>query len=246
MIPREVEGEGLFAGRIANIAEPAWNALRDHFGLNGRREGQAARMLTGELFKVILSLLHAPRYQEEHRNALSADWAHPPVPRNRALFNELVAAGGLVATLLDAGSDVDNAIHDLLGETAAQIGPLRRHDDGQVRDQDLMVSIAYWGGAPGGWRPRDFVSEGGASAALGEQTGDLWLNEETCLANVPEAVWQYQLAGYPVIKKWLGYRQADRRDGKPLTLGEAKSDTSKNRAIAGFGLRFDAARRFLT
>jgi hypothetical protein len=32
-----------------------------------------------------------------------------------------------------------------------------------------------------------------------------------------EAVWTYQLGGYPVLKKWLGYRQADRRGGKPLT-----------------------------
>jgi hypothetical protein len=39
---------------------------------------------------------------------------------------------------------------------------------------------------------------------------------------VPEAVWTYQLGGYPVLKKWLGYRQADRRDGNPLTDDERK------------------------
>ncbi|WP_230628513.1 type ISP restriction/modification enzyme [Sphingomonas sp. Leaf37] len=220
VIPREVEGEGLFAGRLANLAEPAWNALRDQFGLIGRREDQPARTLTGELFKVIIALLHAPRYQEEHRSALSADWAHPPIPRDRVLFNELVGAGRVVSTLLDAGSDAEVAIREALGERAAHIGLLRRRDDAQVRDQDLMVSIAYWGGAPGGWRPRDFRPDEVAPAAFGERTGDLWLNEETCLANVPEAVWQYQLAGYPVLKKWLGYRQADRREGNPLTLTE--------------------------
>jgi hypothetical protein len=32
----------------------------------------------------------------------------------------------------------------------------------------------------------------------------------------------YQLGGYPVLKKWLGYRQADRRDGKPLTDDERR------------------------
>jgi hypothetical protein len=219
VIPREVEGEGLFAGRLANVAQPAWNAFRDHFDLIGRREDQSARTLTGELFRVIIALLHAPRYQEEHRSALSADWAHPPIPRDRDLFDELVVAGSLVSKLLDAGSDAEDAIREALGERAAQIGPLRRRDDAQVRDQDLSVSIAYWGGAPGGWRPRDFDEV--APAAFGESTGDLWLNDETCLANVPEAVWQYQLAGYPVLKKWLGYRQADRRGGKPLTLAEA-------------------------
>ncbi|HWJ39238.1 MAG TPA: type ISP restriction/modification enzyme, partial [Sphingomicrobium sp.] len=52
--------------------------------------------------------------------------------------------------------------------------------------------------------------------AWGEQTGDLFLNAETHFAHVPEAVWLYQLGGYPVLKKWLGYRQADRREGRPL------------------------------
>jgi hypothetical protein len=35
-------------------------------------------------------------------------------------------------------------------------------------------------------------------------------------------VWKYQLGGYPVLKKWLGYRQADRRDGEPLTDDERR------------------------
>jgi len=41
-------------------------------------------------------------------------------------------------------------------------------------------------------------------------------------ANVPEAVWTYQLGGYPVLKKWLSYRQADRRDNKPLSTDERR------------------------
>lgn len=59
-------------------------------------------------------------------------------------------------------------------------------------------------------------------AAWGERTGDLYLNEEADFANVPELVWTYQLGGYPVLKKWLGYRQADRRDGKALTDDERR------------------------
>ena len=58
--------------------------------------------------------------------------------------------------------------------------------------------------------------------AWGEITGDLYLNDEAYFANVPELVWSYQLGGYPVQKKWLGYRQADRRDGQPLTDDERR------------------------
>lgn len=39
---------------------------------------------------------------------------------------------------------------------------------------------------------------------------------------MPEAVWKYELGGYPVLKKWLGYRQANRRDGMPLSVDERR------------------------
>ena len=38
--------------------------------------------------------------------------------------------------------------------------------------------------------------------------------------NVPEDVWRYELGGYPVLKKWLGYRDARRRNNRPLSLAE--------------------------
>ena len=60
------------------------------------------------------------------------------------------------------------------------------------------------------------------SQEWGERTGDLFINAEAHLAHVPEAVWTYQLGGYPVLKKWLGYRQADRHDGKPLSDDERR------------------------
>jgi len=43
------------------------------------------------------------------------------------------------------------------------------------------------------------------------------LTTRTFFANVPQGVWTYQLGGYPVLKKWLGYRQVDRNEDKPLT-----------------------------
>jgi hypothetical protein len=49
-------------------------------------------------------------------------------------------------------------------------------------------------------------------------TGDLYLNESIFLAHVPREIWRYELGGYPVLKKWLGYRQANRRDNEPLSL----------------------------
>src|SRR5205823_5273981 len=109
------------------------------------------------------------------------------------------------------------------GETVTR---LKRLDEKQVRPEDLKVTVTYWGGGKGRWKPRPFMEEElpavGFQDAWGEQTGDLYLNDAACFANVPELVWTYQLGGYPVLKKWLGYRQADRRDGRPLTDDERK------------------------
>ena len=38
--------------------------------------------------------------------------------------------------------------------------------------------------------------------------------------HVPELVWKYELGGYPVIKKWLGYRDHGRRPGVILSIQE--------------------------
>lgn len=221
VIPKEVVGTGLYSHRLANITESAWKAMRDHFGLEGRREDDPAREFVGKLFRAIFALLHSPQYQEDHKSALSADWAHPPIPRDAALFDELVEAGGKIVELLDAETDASPVFKDILEDMAKTIGPIQRVDGQQVQPADLAVTITYWGGGKGRWRPRAFKSEEHGADALGQRTGDLYINDDVYFSNVPENVWDYNLGGYPVIKKWLGYRQANRRNGGPLTLEEA-------------------------
>jgi hypothetical protein len=42
---------------------------------------------------------------------------------------------------------------------------------------------------------------------LGSRTLDIYLNADVWWGNVPIKVWDYSLGGYPVIKKWLSYRE---------------------------------------
>ena len=56
----------------------------------------------------------------------------------------------------------------------------------------------------------------------GEETGDLFVSKTVFFRHVPERVWRFELGGYPVLEKWLGYREAKRRGGRPLTLAEAQ------------------------
>ena len=227
VFPRQTHGSDLLSDSDANLPEATWRILRDHFGLTGERRDDSARALVGRLFRVIFAVLHAPSYQAEHKSALSADWAHVPIPRDAKLLDRLAAAGEQITRLLDSGRDAGDVIKAVIGaDRARALGQLKRTDARQVRADDLKVTVTYWGGGKGRWKPRAFTAEELPATefgkAWGERTGDLFVNDHTYFSDVPELVWNYQLGGYPVLKKWLGYRQADRRDGKPLTDDERR------------------------
>jgi hypothetical protein len=227
VFPRETRGDDLLKYREANLGESTWRVLRDHFDLSGERRDEAARAFVGRLFRVTFAILHAPSYQAEHKSALSADWAHLPIPKDPEVFSRLVAAGEQVVRLLDANLAAQGTIEAVLGpDLAHAVGPPKRVDGKHLQSDDLKVTITYWGGGKGRWKPRPFMADEVPNPefaeAWGERTGDLYINGSAFFANVPEMVWSYQLGGYPVLKKWLAYRQADRRNGKPLTNDERR------------------------
>ncbi len=223
VFPRETRSDDLLSDRDANISEPIWRVLREHFGLTGLRRDVDARSFVGRLFRVGFAVLYAPAYQREHKSALSADWAHLPIPKDRDIFDRLVDRGEVVTRLLDANRDANDVIKTVIGqERTAALGPLRRIDDGHLGPADLKITVSYWGGSRGRWEPRSYTLAEAPLDLWGERTGDLYINDTAFFANVPEAVWTYQLGGYPVLKKWLGYRQADRRDGRALTDDERR------------------------
>ncbi len=48
------------------------------------------------------------------------------------------------------------------------------------------------------------------------------------------------MGGYPVLKKWLGYRDAKRRDGRPMTLAELDHLRTMVHRLAALLLLHDA------
>jgi hypothetical protein len=89
-----------------------------------------------------------------------------------------------------------------------------------VGQADLIVEYSFFGGATGGWRSRSALEGEPMHEEWGEHTGDLFLNDSVFLRHVPEKVWRYELGGYPVIKKWLGYQDRGRRPDVPLSMQE--------------------------
>jgi hypothetical protein len=62
-------------------------------------------------------------------------------------------------------------------------------------------------------------------------THDVYLNNAAYWRNVPETVWGYTVGGYPVMKKWLSYREFELL-GRALTPDEAREVTHMARRIA--------------
>jgi len=175
----------------------------------------------------------SPQYQQDHQDGLAQDWAHLPIPREGTLLDQLAQAGDKIAVLLEPSEDPEPVATGIVGaDPFRKLGDLRRIDGAPVQARDLLVTSSYYGAAKGDWRQRAFTARELPLSVWGPETGDLHINAEICFANVPEAVWRFELGGYPVLKKWLGCRQANRQGDRSLTLAEARHFRSMVQRLA--------------
>lgn len=159
---------------------------------------------------------HAPLYERDRKDSLAQDWAHIPIPRLKGVFGKLAKLGKSIAILLDPLKDPSAVARKALAGDLKSLGVVWRAGEGTVVESDLTVDISHYGAAVGGWWERAPAADEEARPWWGTSTGDLYLNDGVFFRNVPEAVWRYELGGYPVLKKWLGYREAKRRRGKAV------------------------------
>jgi len=207
--------------RRSNIARNVWEVLKQAFSLNGDISGKDACSLARSVARVSMAIGHAPQYQSEHKESLAQDWIHLPIPKSRELFDELVSTGDMLSVLLNPVADASKTLKTILGDEAKHLAVPNKVGGGNLGEKDLLVEYSFFGGAQGGWRNRaDFDGEP-KYAEWGERTGDLYINNAVFFQHVPERIWRYELGGYPVIKKWLGYRDRGRRPGIPLSVQEA-------------------------
>jgi hypothetical protein len=231
--PRESASGALVSERTANLFPGAWTVLKSAWDLPGDFGGDAAKRLVSRLFRLALAIMHAPQYERDHADAIAQDWAHLPIPKRMALLDQLADVGNELAVLLDPTADAGLVVDGIIGRPAAKrLGVLTRSDGGAICAEDLTVEVSYYGAAVGRWTPRTPSADEGIRACWGGTTGDLAINSTVRFSNVPESVWRYELGGYPVLKKWLGYRHRDRRDRRPLSLEEAKHFRSMVQRLA--------------
>ncbi len=205
-----------------------------------------------DLFHHVVATLHDPAYRAANAGALRMEWPRIPLPGwpdgNAGGASEALAAsaarGRALAALLDSDTAVAGVTTGALRPEWASIAVPATTDGGNMAGEDFAVT-AGWGHfgtgdavMPGQGRAveRDYTAAERAALAdavptLGNTAFDVYLNERAYWRNVPAAVWNYQLGGYQVLKKWLSYRES-KVLGRPLLAAEVQHFTDTARRIA--------------
>jgi hypothetical protein len=199
-----------------------------------------------ELFFHIVAVLHSPAYRTENQGALRQDWPRIPLPASAKSLKASATLGNQIAALLDADCKVKGVSEVPFRKELQLIAVIERGGKASVNpDEGDLELTAGWGHAGKGgatmpgkgktierpYTPQEAKALAEFVAVLGEKTVDVYLNDRVCWRNVPAQVWDYTISGYPVIKKWLSYREKE-LFGRSLSVDEARyvSDTARRLA----------------
>ena len=205
-----------------------------------------------DLFYFTIFTLHSPEYLESNKDALRLDWPRLPLPGwpdgklkgNVEIFQESVSKGRELANLLDSEKGVSGVTKGKLRPEIKSIAVASTKSGKNMKSQDFTVNIGWGRQGPKGIVPgKGFAIERDYTAnelkivpqkllhVLGESTFDIYLNDNAFWKNVPAAVWNYNIGGYQVLKKWLSYRELQILNRK-LSIDEVQYFTDTARRIA--------------
>ncbi len=181
------------------------------------------------------------------------------ITKTRTAFLDSCRLGSMVADLLNPLVGVNGVTQGTIRPELESMGVLWDTEKGApvAADESAVIPITKeWGKwskdksvllSHGGQWSRGFTLderqrlEKGALAVgvrpaalyscLGEEFYELYLNDTTSIRNVPIKVYHYIIGGYPVLKKWLSYRETSIL-GRLLTVGEMRIFTEMVRRIA--------------
>lgn len=235
-------------GTTANLSQTA----RQYLALLTKGSPDEDEGLSRAMWHHGLAILYTPSYLSEHAAAVRANWPRIPLPATLKALQDSAVLGITVGQLLDIEKA---ALGVTTGKPRKELNLL-----GRVTGPKKGLSLTVSGGWGHGQKEKDIVMPGrgikkrrdfsadestaiakGAkdlglmpedvSALWGVQTLDIYLNNETFWSNVPEAVWEYTIGGYQVLKKWISYRERQVL-GRDITKDEAREFTHIVRRIA--------------
>ena len=176
-----------------------------------------------------LAILHAPAYRKDNSGALRQNWPRIPLPKNKDALIASAALGRQVAVLLDTEALVSGVTAGKIRDDLKNIAVFQRIDGNPAKPESGDLDLtAGWGHAGKGG-----VTMPGKGRLTRRDDGayDIFLNDDACWRNIPEAVWDYTIGGYQVIKKWLSYREKPLL-GRSLTPDEVRYVTEMARRLA--------------
>jgi predicted helicase len=166
-----------------------------------------------------LAIGYSPIYLSENADGIHDDYPRIPLPADRTVLIKSAFLGKQIVALLDSESqppEISRIAVLCCCTDGRQINPLLG---------DLAIT-AGWGHAQG-----NIVMPGQGKIVAHGNMLDIYLNNEVYWQNIPEAVWEYVIGGYQVIKKWLSYRE-QKILGRDITVDEAREVTNIARRIA--------------
>jgi hypothetical protein len=187
-----------------------------------------------------LAIGYAPAYLLENADGIRQDWPRIPLPATKKALLASAELGRRVAALLDTEKPVEGVTYGKVDPRLKSVGLVLKVGGGALDPaQGHLDLTAGWGhgGKEGVCMPGKGkveirrIRDEGWKQAFGEKTLDVYLNDTAYWANVPEAVWEYHIGGYQVMKKWLSYREKAIL-GRGLKLQEAEYVTEMARRIA--------------
>ncbi|MBY0311381.1 MAG: N-6 DNA methylase [Phycisphaerales bacterium] len=223
--PMRRRHESLMGESIGPGVEERWlERICEAHGVKGRtKDGHgwtdAALSHNDEVFFHCIAALAAPAYAQQNHDALRVDWPRVPVPTEAKTLVTSAKLGRLVADLLMPGRAVEGVTSGKIRAALRSLAVPFKVGGGQIDpDEDMIVD--------GGWASVD--KQGRVSMREGKVTPndadpegavDVWINERVGWRNVPNDAWALTLGGYPVVNKWLSYREKAIL-GRPLTGDE--------------------------
>jgi hypothetical protein len=176
-----------------------------------------------DVFYHVIATLYCPAYRQANSGGLQHDWPRIPMPSDVEELRTSATLGRNITSLLNPEVDVQGVTVGPL-VYLQPIAEVATSDGGQIDPaRDLVVSDNWdYVDARGAVMPGsgatqlremsirelaalETLSEA-QSSQIGVQTMDVHINEKTYWRNVPAPVWDFSIGGYPVLKKWLSYR----------------------------------------
>lgn len=196
-----------------------------------------------DLFYHALAVMHTPSYSEANTGALKQSWPRIPLPEAPGVLSASAELGRRVAALLDSESAVPGVTSGAIRPELRIIAQTARVGGGQLAtsqgDFGLTERWGYKGHTgqvmPAKGRLTEHPRPAELPKVLGNAILSVHMNDRAYWSGVPDAVWNYTLGGYQVLKKWLSYRTTDIL-GRDLRLEEVEHFTHTARRIAALVL----------